>query len=581
MTNQRDKEAPMKFSSFLGGAIRRLSGFLRLDQLNVFYQILAIIMMMVLFLGVQAYLSVQVIGTMQRTSQEVFNASGNMLTDLNRVKNEVSEIQNVYLESLAGEISATQSANQVQSLLETANRKVNYIEGITDSTRKLIQKKFDAISQITSNQPNHAEYQLLKQELADIKLYLENSHADLFFATLENISNNDEYSALSRRNSLILMLVSSMLAVLFGLLIAKSVAEPLKKIMVSVKALALGDLSLNIQATGCPEARAVIDGLNQAIHGLRDLVSGINNQSDVLYRASTELSEATSETGRSVSEVAQAMGELAKGANDQSDQITQAVETIHLLAGMVTKVTLEMEQISTASANVAQWAKTGQTATSDVASEMNQLFEHTSEVAAVITQLSKSSEEISQIISVIQGIAEQTTLLALNASIEAARAGEQGRGFEVVAIETGKLADQSKNAATLINKMLSEMMAQTAHGVMIIDKGMKRAKEGKDLATQATVTFEEIFTKIKENIAQINTVSISARQMSLKNNEMINGISTIAVISEESLASTEQVSASTEEQSAAIEEVAALANSLAQIADNLRQSVAAFTLTKG
>lgn len=310
------------------------------------------------------------------------------------------------------------------------------------------------------------------------------------------------------------------------------------------------------------------------------MVSGINSQSDVLYRASTELSEATSETGRSVSEVARAMGELAKGANEQSDQIAQAVETIHLLSEMVTKVTLEMEKLSTASANVAQWAKTGQTMTNEVAGEMNQLFEHTSEVAEVIMKLSKSSEEISQIIAVIQGIAEQTSLLALNAAIEAARAGEQGRGFEVVAMETGKLAEQSKNAATLINKMLSEMIAQTANGVMIIDKGMKRAKEGKELATQATVTFEEIFTKIKENITQINTVSIAARQMSLKNNEMINAISTIAAISEESLASTEEVSASTQEQSASIQEVAALSNSLARISDNLRQSVAVFTLTK-
>lgn len=233
----------MKFPSFLSKLIRRFLRVFRLDQLNVFSQILAIIIMMVVFLGVQAYLGVRVIGTMQQTSQDIFNASGTMLTELNRVKNEVGDIQGVYLESLAGEISAAQSINQIKSLLETANRKVNYIEGITESTRKLIQGKFDIISQIANNQPNHTDYQLLKKELADIKLYLENSHADLFFATLENISNNDEYSALSRRNSLILMSVSSILAVLFGLLIAKSVAEPLKKIMVSVKALALGDLS--------------------------------------------------------------------------------------------------------------------------------------------------------------------------------------------------------------------------------------------------------------------------------------------------------------------------------------------------
>ena len=285
-----------------------------------------------------------------------------------------------------------------------------------------------------------------------------------------------------------------------------------------------------------------------------------------------------SDTGRSANQVAAAMNELAKAASDQTEQVNQAVETINLLSTLVKKVSDDTENMASASEIVSQSAQIGQKVTGDIANEINQIYDSTREVADVIEQLNTTGEEISEITVMIGGIAEQTTLLALNASIEAARAGEHGKGFSVVAKETGKLAEQSKQAAQLIADLISQMKKRNTHAVEVINRGMQKVEAGKHLASEATVTFEQIFNSLKNNLNQIEAVAVSARQMAKSNENVINAITAIAAISEESMASTQEVSATAEEQSASVEQVTALAENLAQIADNLKDSISVFEI---
>jgi methyl-accepting chemotaxis protein len=178
----------------------------------------------------------------------------------------------------------------------------------------------------------------------------------------------------------------------------------------------------------------------------------------------------------------------------------------------------------------------------------------------------------------IHGMAEQTTLLALNAAIEAARAGEHGRGFAVVAQETGKLAEQSKQATILIVDLINKIKKQTDQAVIAMEKGMERAERGKNLAIQTSATFEEIFKSLNDNQDQIEVVAKSARRMAESNTVVIEAINEAAAISEESMSGTEEVSATAEEQSASAEEVAALSDNLRRIAKSLQLAVELFEL---
>ena len=322
-------------------------------------------------------------------------------------------------------------------------------------------------------------------------------------AGVTTIAETHDFANVSQIWTIVIFVGCSIFAIFFGLGIASSISRPLDETVRAAKALATGDLTKNLKVAGCQEVQGMVDGLNQAILGLRELVKGIDRQSDSLSVASKELNDASSDTGRSANQVAAAMNELAKAASDQTEQVNQAVETINLLSTLVKKVSDDTENIASASEIVAQSAQVGQKVTGDIASEINQIYDSTREVADVIEQLNTTGEEISEITVMIGGIAEQTTLLALNASIEAARAGEHGKGFSVVAKETGKLAEQSKQAAQLIADLISQMRKRNTHAVEVINRGMQKVEAGKHLASQATVAFEQIFKTLKNNLNQI------------------------------------------------------------------------------
>jgi methyl-accepting chemotaxis protein len=389
------------------------------------------------------------------------------------------------------------------------------------------------------------------------------------------------YSAANQTILFMLVLVIVGLAVALGLgfIISGLISSPMRQLTIAAEQLASGTLDVSITPVNAKDETAILNNsFIKMANSLRELVSRINDDSRALNIASQELKNASNDTGKSASEVAKTMEELARASSEQSGQTNEAVSSINVVAELVRQVSNEVGNIASKSENVAQSAKLGQKATKDVAAEIVKIYNMTKDVRKVIEELDHSSVEISSIIGVIQNIAEQTTLLALNAAIEAARAGEHGRGFGVVAAETGKLAEQTKQAAQMISELIGKMGQRSKHVVQSMDNGMKVVESGKNLAAGATVTFEDIFNQLDHILKRIDWVAGSAQKMAGRNEEMIGIISNIAALSEESMASTEEVSAAAEEQSASVEQVNALAENLADISDKLQQSVLQFKI---
>jgi methyl-accepting chemotaxis protein len=180
----------------------------------------------------------------------------------------------------------------------------------------------------------------------------------------------------------------------------------------------------------------------------------------------------------------------------------------------------------------------------------------------------------------IDNIAEQTTLLALNASIEAARAGEHGRSFAIVASKTRRLATQSKEAVSLISELINEMDEKTKNVVAMMQTEVGRIESGKDMVFGASENFQEIIKAVMENISQINDVAKLATEMNQKNTDTIQAVTSIAAITQENMSCTEEISASSEEQSASMTQVAGMADDLNKIAEQLSHSVKIFQLEK-
>ncbi|TCL75177.1 methyl-accepting chemotaxis protein [Hydrogenispora ethanolica] len=560
--------------SFGDGSVKFLE-MTRFIRLKVFHQILAVIGIMSIFFAVQAYLSVRVIQTMQAATPQLLNQGAYALDEISNLRVELASLKDAYLERLTGHAA---DSEPLAEAFDKIFQRIKSLGSIEAKTRRTILEKLRTVQAVIAAAPAESGYDTLRQELLNVNLYLENSYTEIFGGTLARVNANDQFSGKAQRNSMIIMILSIVCSVLLGVLIANSIAGPLRRIAATARAIAGGDLTENIRTAGSPEIAGAVAGLNQAIDGLRRLVSGIHTQLGLLTGASKELRLASELTGRSAAEVARSMEELSHGAEEQALQIGQAVRTVDQLAATVQQVSQDADRIATASEKVAQAAQTGRQATVAIAREITGLYSSTEEVAEVIAILRNTAAAIGETITLIQGIAEQTTLLALNASIEAARAGEQGKGFGVVARETGKLADQSKQAAESITSLILQMQERTERAVEVIRIGLGRADQGRNLVVQTKATFEEIFAALNDNSLQIRAVAQSAQQMSASNQAVIQFINAIASFSEESLSSTEQVSATAEEQSASVQEVTALAESLDRIAAQLQGAVAAFVL---
>jgi methyl-accepting chemotaxis protein len=554
-----------------------------ISRLKVFYQILVIIAIMIAFFIIQGSTSVYVTDTIQNYSLNNIKSTNDRFNHITTIKTYIELIEKEYIKALTGRgrIEFLINEGDTQGLPRINSEMVQAVKSLSEVAPEECQQilaSINNIQQIIRQEVSEDNYVALKKELSSIYTLTDAVNTKSIDASYQSITQSSNFVLTSKIATIIIMILCAIISIFLGLVMSSTISKPLEKIESAVKSLAEGNLTQKISISGCPEVTGVANGLNNAIASLQQLVTQIHQESDTLFTASKELKAATSDTGESMNQVANTMADLAKASADQSAQVNNAVEIIHLLSDLVNKVTYDTSDIANASKNVSESAEAGKIASSDVSNEMNELYSSTLQVAEVVKNLSETSGEISEITNLIQGIAEQTNLLALNASIEAARAGEHGKGFAVVASETGKLADQSIQSANLIANLLTNMNARIEQAVAIMEKNTQRAETGKNLAAKAMITFEEIFQSLNATLVQIGIIANSAGRMSESNTKVTDAIEAIAAISEETSASTEEVTATAEEQSAAVQQVNALAENLSLIADNLNQSVAFFKL---
>jgi methyl-accepting chemotaxis protein len=395
------------------------------------------------------------------------------------------------------------------------------------------------------------------------------------------------FASLNRMRNTIAM-ISFIFLVIGGIisyLVAHQIGTPIRDMVNVVTLVAMGNLTKTVKFEGkrgffkgSKEFGQLVDGFNHAIVSLRNLITHINEQAQTLAIASRELRSASVESGRSAAEVAKAVECMAKASQEQTIQINETVNNVTQLGYLVNKVSNDSLKISDSSKKVAVSAQNGQKVSTNVVTDIGSLYTTTKEISSIIQEINQSSERIKHISSLIEGVAGQTTLLALNAAIEAARAGEHGKGFSVVATETGKLAEQSKQSSEEISKVIVEMINRSIHAVKTIQRGVSQFEASKTLTTEAASTFENIFKQLNDTLTQIQDVAISAQKMAEHNDQVISAITSVAAINEEGMTTAEEISASVQQQSASAEEVAALANNLSEIVDAMKISVTKFTI---
>ena len=282
----------------------------------------------------------------------------------------------------------------------------------------------------------------------------------------------------------------------------------------------------------------------------RDIMCRLSGHSEQLASATEEMSSGAAQS--------------AETARVQSDQTHQVATAMQEMSATVQQISEHSEKAASASQTAAQAARRGGQVADETLATMHSIAESTRAVASRITELGKSSEQIGKIIAVIDDIADQTNLLALNAAIEAARAGEQGRGFAVVADEVRKLAERTTKATKEIASMIESIQAETRNAVQAMEKGSSEVQAGVEKTTASGAALAEII-KISEQVG-----------------DMISQIATAAIeqssASEQINANVSQISSSTQESSAMADQMAKACQDLSSLAFDLQVMVSNFKL---
>jgi methyl-accepting chemotaxis protein len=200
----------------------------------------------------------------------------------------------------------------------------------------------------------------------------------------------------------------------------------------------------------------------------------------------------------------------------------------------------------------------------------------TENMRGAITDLMDKSKEIGKILEVIKGVAQQTNLLALNAAIEAARAGEHGRGFAVVSEEIRKLAEQSAESGKQITEIINDVQQGIENTVMQITKANDLSQEQEKAFEKTVASISDISDKVYSIGVKVKAAYNATATLTEDAKEAEDMIATVASISEETAAGTEEVSSSVEEQNSLIQLVAECSKEMYNIAETLKQQLVEF-----
>ncbi len=340
-------------------------------------------------------------------------------------------------------------------------------------------------------------------------------------------------------------------------------------------------------AFGLGFGTVLIRGIVRAIGELRGVITGIHHSRDLARRSRQSTGDELGQTAASfnalmdslqatlrsiladagqvaeaAARVAQATGRIADRSAQQSGAARAAADSMQQISRSIAEVADNTRETSSLSGQSARVAARGEAASRDSAVEMAGIASDMRHAVARVAELRRRSAEIGGIVQVINEIAGQTNLLALNAAIEAARAGEQGRGFAVVADEVRKLAERTGGATEQIEAMIAAIQADVAAAVGDMEGGYARVSKGAEIADELAGALAAINADSAGMLARVEAIAAATQSQSQAGTSVSEQVQGIVAASEDN--------------HTAIGEVAAAVRQLEALAGNLAQEVGRF-----
>ncbi len=336
----------------------------------------------------------------------------------------------------------------------------------------------------------------------------------------------------------------------FTALLSRAVVRDIRGLTTQLERVAEGDLTVRVEERRSDE--------------LGDLARSFNAFLDKVSGAIGDVAQAAKEVASGAGEIAATAEEMARGMKGQTDQATQVAAAVEEMTLSVAEVAHKSAETAATAGQAGEQARDGGQVVRQTVEGINGLCQVVSETASAVTDLGKRSEQIGKIIEVIDDIADQTNLLALNAAIEAARAGEHGRGFAVVADEVRKLAERTTTATKEVGASIQEIQTRTAAAVEGMGLGRQKVAEGVKLAERAGASLHAIVEGSQKVAGMIQAIAAAAEEQAATSTEISRSVQTIHTASRRGAEGTSQS--------------AVAAHNLSRRADSLQNLVGRFKL---
>lgn len=323
-----------------------------------------------------------------------------------------------------------------------------------------------------------------------------------------------------------------------------------EKISEVIEAVTKGDLTKELQVENDDEVALLMQKINQMIHDLNSLIGEVHTAGDSLAEASTQITSAAEE--------------MSTGAGEQASQTREVATAVEEMSKTVIESSKNAGEAADMAKRASGLANVGEKVFQETIGGMTKIAQLVKKSAEIVDTLGKSSAQIGEIIQVIDDIADQTNLLALNAAIEAARAGEQGRGFAVVADEVRKLAERTTSATKEIAGMIKRIQQETSQVVLAMTEGNTEAENGMKLVDNAASSLSQIISSVNGVVGMINQIAGAAQEQSSTSEQISHNV--------------ENISSVAARVSGATSDLAHTAENLNKLTEHLREQIERFQL---